>query len=487
MKSSSENSEPFEFDNDDEVARIPFQSPGAHRPPPLKYENGPSCKPKEVVDGVVKSICSIPPTLTIVVGPPDAGKTQFLVRQCSEFATGKKVEEKDSKKVWQYFPSSVFSPVTSRLVPVSKEIPFYQTENYIDFETDERPDSVTLLHVNVVSWWLVKKFKEVNGVSSNKQFETDVLNFAAQRIDDTFEVYKLVDDRKVYLHEFGAATQALYTLTCYGEYMSHHENSAVRMLCVDEPEVFCSSAQSRRICRFLFDKAKSNGWQLVFATHSSNVLRELVPEKPLILRLEKQVVTHSVDLSAHESLYKEFANHTVLGSQCLEGLFHKHVFVVEGVSDVTFWSAIANKFLWDDSIFVIGCGGHSFVEKLVRPLRRLGCQVCIVADIDCIFEGLRKTWLETGPSRNDTYVRLEKLKAHILRDDDEGDGESSLRGKIKAEGVDALRGPALAQLRRDLTELLFGLASHGVKLYPGGQLESVLVLPVAKKNMVGDS
>lgn len=243
------------------------------------------------------------------------------------------------------------------------------------------------------------------------------------------------------------------------------------ILLIDEPEAFLHPSLSRRVGRTLAANARARETKLIVATHSPDFLMGCIQSAPdtRIIRL-----THEDGIGTARSLeptsLMELVNKPLLRStNAFNAMFARGVVVCESDSDRAFYDEINQRLTrqnlgLEDCFFLNGQNWQT-IPEIVMPLRRLGIPAAAILDIDVIAQDeFKKIW-PLIDMRSDKLQALQEERVK-LKSAMDAVGKSN----YKKQGKKALA-PNDTLLFDDFAKQL---ATYGVFIVPGGELESWL-------------
>ncbi|MGE0517169.1 MAG: ATP-dependent endonuclease, partial [Hyphomicrobiaceae bacterium] len=168
-----------------------------------------------------------------------------------------------------------------------------------------------------------------------------------------------------------------------------------KVIFVDEPEAFLHPSIARRLGKELASAARSEGKYVFVATHSADFLMGAI-QSGAIVNIVRLTYTNNVAtarLLRNQDL-KIFMSDPMLRSVgVLSGLFFESVIVTEGDTDRAFYQE-ANERLLDEGdlrgvphALFLNAGGHASIPSIIAPLRQLGIPAASVVDLDILKNG----------------------------------------------------------------------------------------------------
>ncbi|WP_168452489.1 AAA family ATPase [Sphingopyxis microcysteis] len=158
---------------------------------------------------------------------------------------------------------------------------------------------------------------------------------------------------------------------------------------IDEPEAFLHPPQALLMGRAL---ARLNGMgaQVFVATHSAEVLRGIIGETTdvQILRLTETDSGFRSRLIDSKDL-REISRDPLLSSaRVLDGLFYRGVVIAESDSDVAIYRQVLEQADGSGSIHFLNAYGKSAAIKMTAPYRNMGTGHAVIVDFDILRDGL---------------------------------------------------------------------------------------------------
>lgn len=245
------------------------------------------------------------------------------------------------------------------------------------------------------------------------------------------------------------------------------------MLLIDEPEAFLHPPLAFKLGKNLSQAVGPNRKQLIASTHSPYFLMGCVqsgaPVTVIRLTYERRKATARVLPGG--DLLRLMREPLLRSTNVLSALFYSHVVVTEGDTDRAFYGEINERLLQvgrgvRDCLF-LQAQNKQTVCKILHPLRELGIAAATIVDIDVIKDG-GQNWT--------ALLKSAFVPATVI------DGLNTMRLKVLASfndsGKDMKKDGGVAiltgQAREAALHLFSQLASYGVFVVPGGEVESWL-------------
>jgi ABC-type polar amino acid transport system ATPase subunit len=292
--------------------------------------------------------------------------------------------------------------------------------------------------------------------------EEQALDDAARRFHhDATEIGKLSDG----VQAFVGLTSALMSLP--------HT-----IILIDEPEAFLHPPLARRLGSNLARISRERDASLVAATHSSEFLigcLEAVGDTSVIRFTYESSVATARALSSTQ--LKDMTRDPLLRSTgVLRALFHRAAVITEADGDRAFYDEMNRRLLMTDrgiaDALFLNAQNKQTVRRLVEPLRSIGIPAVAIVDLDVIKEA-GTNWerlLDACQVPAARRTHLEGERAHLNGVFAGLPTASGGQEQMKVQGISALNATDKARAESLLREL----ASHGLFVTPGGQLETWL-------------
>ena len=249
------------------------------------------------------------------------------------------------------------------------------------------------------------------------------------------------------------------------------------VILIDEPETFLHLPMLPSLGHMLFQCTESRQKQIFISTHSSRLVEEILknasPEDVNVIRLTRETNDGEFSVLDQSVLQRFTENHIISASGAIEGLFAKHVYIVESEADKIFYSLLynlTNANPLDEALFVSAVSGKDTIRRFADLYESLGVKYDIITDFDFISSSsnnrqnssLIRPFLKKdnsiAPDKLDEFMQLEQR----LKDN------SNIN--MKNGGLDTV-----PKNERNLVgELLEALRRNHVKVLPSGELESSL-------------
>lgn len=195
---------------------------------------------------------------------------------------------------------------------------------------------------------------------------------------------------------------------------------------IDEPEAFLHPPQEKIIGRIIGQKVP---YQVFCSTHSKNVLQGFLESGRTgvrVLRLTRDANTNNVSEISPNEIKELWHDPVFRYSTALEALFHERAVLCEADPDCRFFEAIqgaASEISTMDTHY-IPCGGKNAFPKFIVALKKLSIPVLAILDLDvlntestikAIYEAQGGKWTDIRPlwNRVDKAVRAGVAPASV--------------------------------------------------------------------------
>jgi hypothetical protein len=248
-----------------------------------------------------------------------------------------------------------------------------------------------------------------------------------------------------------------------------------RVVIIDEPEAFLHPSLAFKLGHELSLAAVAADKKVFVSTHSPSFVMGCIQSgAPInIVRLTYRQTVPTARILPSGEILKLMRNPLLRSTGVISGLFYEFVVVTESDADRAFYQEINERLLrfmpqWGiPNCLFINAQNKQTVKTIVEPLRRLGIPTVGIVDIDVVKEG-GVVWSSLLEAAN-----IPSLAQGAL---------STMRVSVKAAmigtGKDMKRDGGLAILqegdREAAKSLLDQLATYGIFVVPGGELESWL-------------
>lgn len=188
---------------------------------------------------------------------------------------------------------------------------------------------------------------------------------------------------------------------------------------IDEPEAFLHPPQERIIGKLIAENADG---QIICATHSRDVLQGFLESdrKDIrVIRIKRDGGVNTIhEINASE--VRELWNDPVFRySTALDGLFHDRVVLCEADPDCKFYEAIESSL---DSARVIDshfvpCGGKAAYPKFIRAMAKLDIPVLCILDLDVLNDEdmIRRIYEAQGGVWSDVSTLWRRVDAAVRK------------------------------------------------------------------------
>ncbi len=286
------------------------------------------------------------------------------------------------------------------------------------------------------------------------------------------------------------------------------------ILLIDEPESFLHPPQIRRLARSVSALARDARRQVIFATHSLDVIDGALKSGARVgfVRLSREGAVNRAQALQPDDVRHLLERPMLRSLKVMDGLFHEGVVVCESDSDARFYEAMSDRV--DRSfgearadLFFAPAYGKGELKVVAGAYERIGVRCVVIADID-LFDNVRDVidviesldedlrddelklltasvhevagFLSDIPwkhSITELATQLDAAASSLREDNQISDDlrreitrilrEAQPRSQAKLSGLAALSGEQLRKAR----QLFTLLEAHGLFVVPRGELE----------------
>ena len=268
------------------------------------------------------------------------------------------------------------------------------------------------------------------------------------------------------------------------------QTARTTLILIDEPELYLHP-QAIELVRSSLKKLTGESYQVIFTTHSANMIAKTDAEKTLLIRRDsatgtkayprikdvKEVIAGATNQA--ETLF-ELNNSTNI-------LFSEKVVLAEGKTERTLLPAIyeyeLNKTLPEDKIGLVALNGSGNVPNAMKILQAMGMPVKAVVDLDFAFKvAVRAELIDATDENIEGCKRISECMARENRINiDDG---TRLPKKREEDGMSTAKAFALMAQEDDakpyIQELHERLLGKNIWLWKCGTIETYL--GIASKN-----
>lgn len=159
-----------------------------------------------------------------------------------------------------------------------------------------------------------------------------------------------------------------------------------RIILLDEPEAFLHPAQARSLGRWISEYLKGLDAQIIIATHNANFLAGILSgNEPVdVFRLNRKGKNTSFSKITSDAI-SDLTKSPILSSQAVhEAIFSEGVVVCEADTDRIFYQKIFQKEHSVDNILFIHSHGKHLIKDIVDLLKKVTVSVSAIVDIDIL-------------------------------------------------------------------------------------------------------
>ena len=264
-----------------------------------------------------------------------------------------------------------------------------------------------------------------------------------------------------------------------------------RLLLVEEPELFLHPRAIEQI-RTALESLSEHGYQVVFATHSPVMVNRAGAARTRIVRKDRETGETRIMQTAQEALEQRVQDenkrlHTLFALEnSSQWLFSDRVLIAEGQTEryllPVLYEAVTGRNPADDGLAILGLGGAGSLPDCLAVFRELGIEARALADLDfAMNQAVQHNLIE----EDDADLRECLRQIRVMADDDPaitiGTNGRPSSNKTKPAGnkkpsLVYREWAALPEARHIAEALHHKLCSHGIWLWPGGDIEHHLGL-----------
>jgi hypothetical protein len=281
--------------------------------------------------------------------------------------------------------------------------------------------------------------------------------------------------------EYADAISDLPTLTTQGDGVKSFIGLALHiltgeqsMILIDEPEAFLHQSQARALGKWISNRSRVTGRQVILATHDRNIVLGLLDGQSdlSVVRLSRVGDASILHQLKSDRVREVWADPVLRYSNVLDGLFYPAVVICEADADCRFFAAVLDglgerdaRFKSQDVLFVPS-GGKDRIPTMVESLTALNAKTFVIADFDVVD---RKNLLSglIASMQGDWDKVKDDWNTFIDHWNSCGDAAKTT---IKSIGVGALPPGDVTQATR---RLLDELAKMGILVVPCGAMEGM--------------
>ncbi|WP_348728836.1 AAA family ATPase [Rheinheimera texasensis] len=179
------------------------------------------------------------------------------------------------------------------------------------------------------------------------------------------------------------------------EIKQNNESITTTLLLIDEPELYLHPFAIEQVREALHSLSES-GYQIVFTTHSAQMITEDRAQHTLLIRKNNQDGTHSrkrlndaISQVVPDAISQ--ANHLFSLSQSTKILFANEVILTEGKTELRLlpfiYQKVKNKTLGQNNTALIETGSVDNIGKTIQILREMDLPTKAIVDMDYLFKG----------------------------------------------------------------------------------------------------
>lgn len=228
------------------------------------------------------------------------------------------------------------------------------------------------------------------------------LHFDVPKFDDIFKAgtIKVYEDQQVgrEFGEYGHGAQRSIQMALIqelAEIKKHNQGDSTTLLLIDEPELYLHPFAIEQTREALFELTK-HGYQVLFSTHSAQMITSDKAQHTLLIRKTIDAGTHSRRrlqdaLNVIVPDARAQAEHLFALSQSTDVLFSNRVILTEGKTELRLlpiiYKAINNSTLGQNQLGLIETGSVDNIGKTMGVLNNMDLPCKAIVDLDYVFKG----------------------------------------------------------------------------------------------------
>ncbi len=254
------------------------------------------------------------------------------------------------------------------------------------------------------------------------------------------------------------------------------------LLLIDEPELYLHPFAIEQV-REALHTLSSSGYQIIFTTHSAQMITSDRAQHTLLIRKDPQQGTHSrrrltdaINDVVPNSVAQ--AGHLFALSQSTQILFANEVILTEGKTELRLlpfiYQKLNQKTLGQNNMALIETGSVDNIGKTIQILKAMDLPTKAIVDLDYIFKGAIHSGFLTRDQREITELRL------ILQDLNQRNIIQMNGDTPNAKHCEALANDARSTIH--ISTLHQTLLQHNIWLWEKGSIEVHLGLTAKNEN-----
>ncbi|WP_028115647.1 AAA family ATPase [Ferrimonas senticii] len=228
------------------------------------------------------------------------------------------------------------------------------------------------------------------------------LHFNVPDFDDIFKAgtVKVYEDQHIgrEFGEYGHGAQRSIQMALIQELAEVKKNTqgeSTTLLLIDEPELYLHPFAIEQVREALFGLTK-NGYQVIFSTHSAQMITSDKAQHTLLIRKSTEKGTHSRQrlqdaLNVVIPDARAQSEHLFALSQSTDVLFSNRVILTEGKTELRLlpliYKAINNATLGQKQLGLIETGSVDNIGKTMAVLNKMDLPCKAIVDLDYVFKG----------------------------------------------------------------------------------------------------
>jgi len=241
-----------------------------------------------------------------------------------------------------------------------------------------------------------------------------------------------------------------------------------RAILIDEPESFLHPTQNRLLGNWISTYSKNANNQIIIATHSVNFLEGILSgmkendsnlDKSTgdnldidIIRLNRKGNTTKFTKLSMNVLEGLYTSPLLSAQPVMDSLFHQGVVVCEGDSDRIFYQTVMTRYVGNDNLVFIHAHNKETTHEIVKILKNSSVPVSVITDFDIVNN--KKTFLDLLQTLTDESLQEILDIREEIKDIVAITPESTLKFNMQNE---------ITEILRDFDKLEISTIKHKLK------------------------
>jgi hypothetical protein len=160
------------------------------------------------------------------------------------------------------------------------------------------------------------------------------------------------------------------------------------VILIDQPEAFLHPPQAFQMGRAL-SETEFDGKQIICATHSADFLRGVISTNTdvMVIRVSRGKKGQVVRVLSPTELQSVAKDPVLSSGRVLDGIFYRQVIVTESDGDAVLYGALSTKGDRSGETYYVNSYSKQATEKVVAPYKHMGVPHAAIIDLDLIRVG----------------------------------------------------------------------------------------------------